>query len=134
MKISLRKMFTPIVLIFTIVIFLLTWWLCRSDKLIVLAVLAIIDFISGLIKAVKNGKIDSRVCFNGICKKFYMFALVLMSYELERTLAIPFFDIFVSFYTANEGLSIIENAGEYIPLPDGVKEKFVQIRSGKNEN
>ena len=134
-KLSLRKMFTPIVFILTIGIFALTYFTTKSSMLTALALFAIIDFASGIINAVKNEELDSRVCFNGICKKFYMFAIVAIAHELEQSLSIPLFDIVVSFYLANEGLSIMENAGNTIPFPEVLKKKFTQIRGGStNEN
>ena len=35
------------------------------------------------------------------------------------------------FFIANESISILENASEFIPIPEKVKDILLQIRGGK---
>ena len=42
--------------------------------------------------------------------------------------AIPLREIVIMFYIANEGISLLENAGEFIPLPQKLKDVLIQLR------
>lgn len=103
-----------------------------------LVVFAILDQITGLLKAAILGKWSSEVGFNGIARKICMFIMVGMANVVDKEMLSRFghFDILrdtVSmFYLANEGLSIIENAIELgVPVPDSLKERFMMWHNKK---
>ena len=51
----------------------------------------------------------------------------------EQKNEIPIREIVIMFYIANEGISIIENGAEVIPIPKKMKDILLQLRD-KNEN
>lgn len=103
--------------------------------LITLTILTIIDYITGIIAAAYNGELKSKIGFRGIAKKVVMFLLVGVAVQLDLILgsnsAIREATIF--FFSGNELLSILENAGRMgVKLPD-VLVNAVEILNGKKQ-
>ena len=103
------------------------------DALIVaLVAMVIIDYITGVIKAAVQGKLSSAVGFRGLLKKVAIFLLVAVGVMVDRVIpatneAVRSAVIF--FYIANEGLSILENAGELgLPLPAALKKSLKKMQ------
>lgn len=106
------------------------------DKMLhVLIFLIVIDFITGLLKAVINKQLSSQVGFKGIARKVAIFLVVAVAVELEMLIgeSIPLRSMTIMFYIANEGLSLVENLGEVLPLPKQIKDVFIQIRDKSDE-
>lgn len=101
-----------------------------------LITLAILDYITGLFKAIKRKTLSSEVGFIGILRKMVMFIVVGTAFVLESVIgnAIPLRDITILFYICNEGISLLENASEFIPFPDKLKETLIQIRDNSKED
>ena len=95
-----------------------------------LVFLVIVDYLTGWIKALVNKKLSSEVGFKGIAKKMFIFIIVAVACVLQDNVAsgLPLREITIMFYIANESLSILENVGESIGLPDGLKKFPIQIR------
>ena len=95
-----------------------------------LVFLVIVDYLTGWIKALVNKKLSSEVGFKGIAKKMFIFIIVAVACVLQDNVAsgLPLREITIMFYIANESLSILENVGESIGLPDGLKKFLIQIR------
>lgn len=103
------------------------------DALIIaLVAMVIIDYITGVIKAAVQGKLSSAVGFRGLLKKVAIFLLVAVGVMVDRVIpatneAVRSAVIF--FYIANEGLSILENAGELgLPLPAALKKSLEKMK------
>lgn len=103
------------------------------DALIIaLVAMVVIDYITGVIKAAVQGKLSSAVGFRGLLKKVAIFLLVAVGVMVDRVIpatneAVRSAVIF--FYIANEGLSILENAGELgLPLPAALKKSLEKMR------
>lgn len=103
------------------------------DALIIaLAAMVVIDYITGVIKAAVQGKLSSLVGFKGLLKKVAIFLLVAVGVMVDRVIpatneAVRSAVIF--FYIANEGLSILENAGELgLPLPAALKKSLEKMQ------
>ncbi|HWQ58310.1 MAG TPA: phage holin family protein [Clostridia bacterium] len=85
-----------------------------------------IDYVTGVTKAAILKKLDSSTGFRGLGKKLFIFALVALGTMVDRVIpeangAIR--SAVMVFYIANEGLSILENAGEMgLPLPKALKD------------
>ena len=76
-----------------------------------LIALIAIDYVTGVICAAVNGKLNSSVGFRGLMKKAFIFALVAVAGIADRVI-----------YTANEAISIMENAAELgLPVPKRLK-------------
>ena len=99
--------------------------------LIVLLVFMVIDYITGIMYAIKEGTISSKTGFAGICKKILILILVGMSnmldvYVLQTGSMLRTAALF--FYISNEGVSILENAGKLgLPIPNKIKNVLAQL-------
>ncbi|MEL7608129.1 MAG: phage holin family protein [Bacillota bacterium] len=109
------------------------------DALIgVLLAFVVTDYITGLMKGASQGKLDSAVGFRGLAKKVMIFALVAVGSLLDKVLPAANNAIRAAvcmFYIANEGLSILENAGALgLPLPQVLKKWLVKLKEAGDEN
>lgn len=97
--------------------------------------LMIVDYITGLAKGFKNKMLNSEIGFVGLLKKGMILLVVMVAVELERMTsnAVPIREIVIMFYVANEGISLLENISEFLPLPDKLKDFFTQIRNDQVE-
>ena len=86
-------------------------------QVILFAVVA--DYISGVLKAFVKGELSSDVGFKGIAKKIAIFIVVALAVQVEKLLGtgLAIREIVISFYIMNEGISILENLGEFIKIP-----------------
>ena len=104
-----------------------------------LLIFILLDYITGLCKAIVNKKVNSIIGVKGIIKKIGYLIVVALSVQLDnitgstgalRTLVIYFF-------VANEGISVLENWGSIgLPLPKKIIETLEQLKkdNGGNEN
>ena len=95
-----------------------------------IVVLVIVDYLTGVGKAFTNKEVSSAVGFRGLFKKILIFVVIAVSVEMQKIIGdgIPLREIVIMFYIANEGISLIENVSEFIPLPQKMKGIFIQIR------
>lgn len=104
----------------------------------VLCIIMALDFTTGLMAAffrksdkTKGGGFSSHVSFIGLTRKILILMLVGLAVALDRALGTPgVLRLAVSmFYTANEGLSILENAALLgLPLPQVLKKAMEVMR------
>ena len=95
----------------------------------------VLDYVSGLCKAIYNKELNSGVGFKGIIKKLGYFIIVAVAVALDRitgnTGAIRTFVIY--FFVANEGISILENWGAMgLPLPQQLTDLLEQLKTDNN--
>ena len=97
-------------------------------------ILIVADFITGLLKGRTHKSIDSRVMYKGIAKKIVSITIIGVAYQLEVVFGqvIPIREITILFYITHEGLSLIENASTFTPVPDEFKKYFEQLKE-RNE-
>lgn len=94
----------------------------NQTPFIILGVMIILDVVSGLIKAVLNKDLKSSVMREGLLKKLLELIVVIVAFACDILLGVSYIgNIVIVAFVGMEGLSILENAGEYIPLPDGLK-------------
>lgn len=92
-----------------------------------LMILMIADYITGLMVAgiwkksskSKNGALESKAGFKGLCKKCMILIFILVSYRLDLVLGTTYLkDAVCIGFCVNELLSLTENAGLMgLPLP-----------------
>ena len=113
----------------------------------VLALFVVFDYVTGLASAWSQKSLSSEIGARGIVKKVLIFFVVMVAAQVDVLLAsaaagIPSFpaipalcrSLVICFYIANEGLSILENAGEAgVPIPNALKEALEQIRKKGDE-
>lgn len=106
-----------------------------DSLLVALLSLMVLDYVSGITKAIYNKKLNSHIGFKGLLKKVMMILVIITVSVLQKAIsgAIPLRDIVLMFYIANEGISIIENLGAVIPIPEKVKQFFEQLNADKED-
>jgi len=110
----------------------------------ILASAMVLDYISGVLVAAfgkslktEGGHLDSKVGFVGLAKKALIIMIVLLATLLDKALgtdAMVFQTATVCYYIANEGISVVENAGLMgLPVPDAVKRALEQMKEKKGD-
>ena len=99
-----------------------------------LLLMMLLDYITGLCKAIVNKRINSLIGVKGIVKKVGYLVIVSLSFLLDEMVgdngAIR--NLVIYFFVANEGISILENwGGMGLPLPKKVFEVLEQIKKEK---
>ena len=96
------------------------------DALIIaLVIFVVLDYITGIAKAAICRELSSKAGFHGLLKKVAIFVLVAIGTVMDSVIPAANHAIrsaVIMFYIANEGLSILENAGEIgLPMPEALK-------------
>lgn len=99
-----------------------------------LIVFVILDYLSGVMAAFIEGKLNSEIGFRGVCKKVFIFILIAIAFQLDILFGITAIrTATIGFYIATEGFSILENAGRSgLPLPNTLKNAFEQLKDLDN--
>lgn len=99
----------------------------------ILATVIVCDYISGVMCAIKNKTLDSRVGREGLLKKSVTLLVVVVAHQVDVALGNDediVRNITALFYISNELLSILENAGNIgIPLPAVLVEACEKLKS-----
>lgn len=119
--------FVSSTLLTTIVYFLGGW----DKALEILLVMIVLDYITGVFKAIFNKKLNSEVGIKGVIKKVGYLIIVAVSVMLDRIIgdtgAIR--NIVIYFFIANEGISLVENwVGMGLPMPQIIVDTLEQIK------
>ena len=120
-------------LLTTVVYFLGGWDIALQTLLIMIA----LDYITGLLKAIHNKKLNSHIGLKGIVKKTGYLIIVAVCVLLDRvtgdTGAIR--TLVIYFFVANEGISVIENWSQMgLPIPKIVSQTLEQMKKKDGEN
>lgn len=99
----------------------------------VIITLVVLDYLTGILKAIYNKQLSSEVGYKGIIKKIFIFIVIATAYEIQKVVAdsIPLREMTLMFFIANEAISLLENAGEFIPIPEQLRDVLVQLRDKK---
>ena len=114
----------------------LAYWLGGWDVLLkTIVFMSILDYVTGWIKAIYNKRMSSEIGFRGILKKIVMFIVIAVAYAIQLLVndTVPLREVVITFYIANEALSILENAAEFIKIPDKLKSVLLQLRDKNSE-
>lgn len=109
------------------------FWGGLDGLLTALLVFMLLDYVSGVAVACKERRLSSEVGFWGLVKKCMILMLVTVGHFLDAQVfgggSSMFRSAVIGFFLANEGLSILENAGRLkIPLPKKLKKALEQLR------
>ena len=106
------------------------------DKILwALIVVMVLDYISGLIKAVYTKTLSSEVGFKGLLKKITILIIVALANVIQVITGgnVVIREIVIMFYIANEGISVLENIAVIYPnMPEELKNILLQLR-GDND-
>lgn len=107
-----------------------------DNALISLLVFFLLDYLTGMFKAYKNKKLNSKIGVIGILKKLGMLCMVAVGSVVDHlTGDTGFIRTSIIYYLiANEGLSIVENLGEInVLVPEFLKDKLEQLQEKQGE-
>ena len=100
-----------------------------------LVTFVLLDSLSGLIRAAAQKKFSLKSAGLGILKKGMIFIVVTASCTLEailgETLALR--EVVLLFFLSNEGLSLLENASAFLPIPEKLREVLLQLRQKEDQ-
>ena len=134
---KMEKIFNWISVVFGIIGGIFSYWLGGWDVLLkTIVFLAVVDYITGLIKAVYLKQLSSEIGFKGLLKKIVMFIVIAVAFVIQGLIGgtIPLREVVIMFYIANESLSLLENAAIFVPIPDKLRDVLLQLRdSGEND-
>ena len=102
-----------------------------------LVIFMVVDIIAGVSVAVLNKTVESKVAWVGLTKKVLTFLVIMLAMSLDNLLGsgITIRTFACYFYIANEGLSIIENAGKIgFPIPENLKKILAQLKDTEKKN
>lgn len=95
-----------------------------------LIALVVLDYVTGVLKAVVTKTLSSAIGFVGLLRKIVIFIVVATAVIIQSVIgdAVPLREIVIIFFVCNEGISLLENASEFVPIPDKLKETLIQLR------
>ena len=100
--------------------------------LTVLVAFVVLDYITGVLCAVIEKCLSSETGFKGICQKVMIFCLVGMANLLDTQIigsGSMLRTAVIFFYSANEGISITENAARIgLPVPEKLRKVMEQLK------
>ena len=102
---------------------------------VILCLLMLIDYITGIMKGIYNKNLDSRVGLFGILKKLVIVLIVVVAVCIDKLFILKgveyefIRDIVIMFYIINEIISIIENVGVFVPVPKKIKNILEQLKN-----
>lgn len=101
-----------------------------DDILRALVILVVLDYFTGVLKAIVTKTLSSAVGFKGLIKKILIFVVVATAVSVQPVVgdSIPLREIAIIFFICNEAISLLENASEFIPIPAKLKETLIQLR------
>lgn len=116
----------------TITYFLGGWDLALQTLLLVI----VLDYVTGVLRAIFDKKLNSEIGVRGIIKKVGYLIIVAISVMLDdiagNTGAIR--TIVIYFFVANEGISLVENwAGMGLPVPKVVIDTLEQLKNKEEQ-
>lgn len=102
----------------------------------VLLLFMVLDYFSGIMRAIKDKELSSAIGINGIFKKMMILCIIAVAVGIDnitgtqgaiRMLAILF-------YAGMEGISILENAARLgVPVPEKLKDVLLQLKDGNKK-
>ena len=108
-----------------------------DNLLIALTVVIVLDYLTGILQAVHNQKLSSEIGFKGIVKKIFIVILVMLAHVVGSVFVpnLPLREITITFFIANEGISILENAAKAeLPIPKALQKTLLQLRDREGTN
>lgn len=99
-----------------------------------LVMLMILDYITGLIKAIYLRELSSKIGFEGLLKKVSILIIVALANIISELVSTPvgIREMVIIFYAANEGISILENSAVIIPnMPENIRSVLLQLRDSE---
>ena len=135
---SIDLIWTKIQIAFTAIGGWLGYFLGGMDGLLIaLIVFVILDYVTGVMRAISEKKLSSAIGFKGICRKVLIFALVGVGHVLDTHVVgtgSALRSAVICFYLSNEGVSLLENASHLgLPVPEKLREILSQLHNRQDK-
>lgn len=133
----MEKYFNSISMIFGLIGGVAVSFLGGMDTILhVIMFLVVLDYLTGIAKGIKLKNLSSAIGFVGLMKKVMIFVVIALAVELELLTgdSVPLREIVIMFFISNEGISLLENISEFIPLPEKLTQFFLQIRNSAEDD
>lgn len=116
--------------------FLAKWLGGYDDILNALVALVILDYVTGVLKAFKTKTLSSEIGFIGLLRKIVIFIVIATAVVCQSIVgdSLPLREIVIIFFVCNEGISLLENASEFVPIPTKLKDTLIQLRDKNNQS
>lgn len=88
---------------------------------VILIVCNCLDILTGLIKSVHNKELKSSKLRDGAVNKAMIWCVVIASYFASSYVGFDLTKVSLGYYIIMELVSIVENAGQFIPVPEELK-------------
>ena len=95
-----------------------------------LAIIMVLDYITGVISAIYNKKVNSKIGFKGILKKMLYLIAIIVASLLDNLLGQQVIRyVVIYFFVANDGISILENIAKCnVKLPQKLIDSLEQLK------
>lgn len=104
---------------------------------IILIALMAVDYVTGVLGAIKTKTVSSDVMFWGGLRKIVVLAVIALAFAFDGWMnpdSPVFRTIAIYFYVGREGLSVVENLGTLdVPLPQKIKDALQQLSDKGDE-
>ena len=110
-------------------------WGGLDTVFVVFLCLMTIDYVTGVLSAIKTKSLSSETGFFGLLKKIGMLMIVAVAHFIGAYSGIPDVrSLVIGFYIANEGISILENTARLgVPMPEKLVAILKQLGEEKKE-
>lgn len=114
------------------------WFLGGVDGFMyALIAFVLLDFLTGVMRAFHDKKLNSNIGFKGIFRKVLIFVLVGIGHIVDTQIignGSALRTVVIFFYLSNEGLSILENAAYLgLPIPEKLRDVLAQLHDRSND-
>lgn len=94
----------------------------------------VIDYVTGIIKAIVKKQLSSNKGFKGGAKKVGILFIVMIAYRVDLTFGVDYIRNAVAiFYSTNEAISILENVALIgVKIPKKLKTILIQLNKENN--
>lgn len=103
-----------------------------DELFIALIICMILDYLTGVIKAIIKKRLSSEIGYRGILKKLSLFGVIALANIIDK---VVFADVvllrygIILLFLSNEGISILENLVEIgVPIPQSVIKVLLQVK------
>ena len=105
---------------------------------IAIIALMVLDYITGILCAIVSKTLSSEVGFRGLVKKFIILIVIAVGHLVDAYVigtGSAVMSAVMLFFTANEGISILENAAILgLPIPQKLKDVLEQLKDKDKED
>lgn len=108
-----------------------------DELLRALVIFVCVDYVTGVVRAAYEGKLNSKIGAWGIVRKVAVFGVVAVANEIDKLLGLGHIlrSATIAFFLSNEGISLLGNiAALGVPIPPRLLQTLEEIKNGLNSS